>query len=127
MNEQVQDQSSNSALDTIKLVLAVALLIAGIVAYYFYGDNAGWQRWSMMLGGLVLGVVVFFTSDTGRRFWTFVLESRIELRKVVWPERQETLRMTMVVIAFVSVAGLFFWLLDVLLAYLTGKLTGTGV
>jgi preprotein translocase subunit SecE len=127
MNEQVQDQSSNSALDTVKLVLAVALVVAGIVAYYFYGDNAGWQRWLMMLGGLLLGFVVFFTSDTGRRFWTFVLESRIELRKVVWPERQETLRMTMVVIAFVSVAGLFFWLLDVLLAYLTGKLTGTGV
>ena len=127
MNEQVQEQSSNSALDTLKLIVAVALVIAGIVVYYVQSERVDWQRWLMMVGGLLLGIAVFFSSVVGRRFWTFVLDSRIELRKVVWPDRQETLRMTLVVIVFVSIAGAFFWLLDVLLAYLTGQLTGTGV
>ena len=51
----------------------------------------------------------------GRRFWQFVLESRIELRKVVWPTRQETMHDDAVVFGFVVIAGLFFWVLDLLL------------
>ncbi len=127
MNEQVQVQHSGGPLDTLKLIAAVVLVIAGIVAFYVMGERADWQRWLAMVAGLVLGVAVFLVSGVGRRFWAFVLDSRIELRKVVWPSRQETMQTTLVVIVFVAIAGMFFWGLDVLLTWLTNKLTGTGV
>jgi preprotein translocase subunit SecE len=126
MNEQVQEQLPGSPLDQFKLGLAVALVIGGIVAYYYFSERADWQRWLAMVAGLVLGIMVFFWSVVGHRFWNFVLDSRIELRKVVWPNRQETMQTTLVIMAFVAVAGAFFWGLDVLLTYLTNKLTGTG-
>ena len=127
MNEQVQVQQPDGPLDTLKLVAAVALVIAGIAAFYVMGERADWQRWLAMVAGLALGILVFVTSGVGRRFWAFVLDSRIELRKVVWPSRQETMQTTLVVMAFVAIAGMFFWGLDVLLTWLTNKLTGSGV
>jgi preprotein translocase subunit SecE len=127
MNEQVQVQHPDGPLDTLKLIAAVALVIAGIAAFYVMGERADWQRWLAMVAGLVLGILVFVTSGVGRRFWAFVLDSRIELRKVVWPSRQETMQTTLVVMAFVAIAGMFFWGLDVLLTWLTNKLTGSGV
>ena len=127
MNEQVQVQHPDGPLDTLKLIAAVALVIAGIAAFYVMGERADWQRWLAMVAGLALGILVFVTSGVGRRFWAFVLDSRIELRKVVWPSRQETMQTTLVVMAFVAIAGMFFWGLDVLLTWLTNKLTGSGV
>ena len=65
-------------------------------------------------------------SQYGRGFWQFVLDSRVELRKIVWPNRQETGMTTLVVFGFVIVAGLFFWVLDLGLAWATKALSGQG-
>jgi preprotein translocase subunit SecE len=56
-----------------------------------------------------------------------MMDSRIELRKVVWPSRQETMQTTIMVFVFIAIAGLFFWLLDFVLAWATKLLTGQGV
>ena len=85
-----------------------------------------WQRWSAAGLGLVAGLAVFLASPPGRRAWQFTLDSRIELRKVVWPNRQETLQTTAVVLGFLVIAGLFFWFLDLGLAWLTRLATGQG-
>ena len=77
-------------------------------------------------GGMLLGVVVFALSQYGRNFWQFVLESRVELRKVFWPSRQETLTTTLVVLVFVVIASIFFWILDLGLASVTKFFTGQG-
>jgi len=61
-----------------------------------------------------------------RRLWQFMLDSRIELRKIVWPSRQETGMTTLVVFVFVTVAGVFFWLVDLVLAWATRALSGQG-
>ena len=74
----------------------------------------------------MLGVLVFAFSPYGRSFWQFVLESRVELRKVFWPTRQETFTTTLVVLVFVVVASMFFWLLDLMLASATKFFTGQG-
>ena len=60
----------------------------------------------------------------GREFWQFALAARIELRKVVWPEREETIKTTYVVFAFAIAMGLFFWGLDWVLTWLTRFMTG---
>ena len=118
------DRSTN-ALDMALMVVAVAALIAGMWAFYHYEDaQAAWVRWLIVLGALVVAVLISLTSQIGRNLWDFVQGSRVELRKVVWPSREETVKTTAVVFFFVTVAGLFFWGLDVLLSYLAKKLTG---
>jgi preprotein translocase subunit SecE len=75
---------------------------------------------------LAVAISVFMTSDVGRELWRFIQGSRIELRKVVWPNRQETVQTTLVIIFFVIVMGIFFWLLDMFLMWATRLLTGQG-
>jgi preprotein translocase subunit SecE len=127
MNEQAQDQNaSGSAAGTMTIAVAIALLIAGIAAFYLLDTRPDWQRWSLAGAGLVAGLAVFALAPMGRRFWQFILDSRVELRKVVWPTRQETMQTTAVVFGFIVIAGMFFWLLDLLLAWITRLLTGQG-
>ena len=85
-----------------------------------------WLRWLAVVVGLVLGAVVIASSQYGTDLKQFIALSRIELRKIVWPNRQETGMTTLVVLAFVLVAGLFFWGLDVVLAWATQALTKQG-
>ena len=80
----------------------------------------------LVIAGLVLAAVVVALSRYGSEFRRFLELARIELRKVVWPTRQETLQTTLVVFGFVIIAGIFFWLLDLALAWATKALTGTG-
>jgi preprotein translocase subunit SecE len=125
MNEQTTVQDASVA-DKAKITVAILLVIGGIAAYYVLSAQAAWIRWVAVLGGIVLGIAVFASSKPGRDFWQFMLDSRIELRKIVWPSRQETGMTTLVVFGFVIVAGLFFWVLDLVLAWATRILTGQG-
>jgi preprotein translocase subunit SecE len=128
MNDEVKQQTAVPAgADTAKLIAAIVLVLGGIVAYYVLKSRPEvWASWVAMFGGILLGVLVFAFSQYGRNFWQFVLESRVELRKVFWPSRQETLTTTMVVLVFVVIASIFFWLLDLGLASVTKFFTGTG-
>jgi preprotein translocase subunit SecE len=126
MNEAVPDHSAGGAADSAKLAVAVVLLLGGIVAFYALHAQPDWQRWLAVVAGVALGIVVFGSSQRGREFFQFVVESRVELRKVVWPTRQETVMTTVAVFAFVIVAGTFFWVLDVFLSWATRMLTGQG-
>ena len=85
-----------------------------------------WVRWIIVLAAFAAGAIVSLQSFQGKTFWAFVQSSRVELRKVVWPNRQETWQVTLVVLVMVIVLGLFFWGLDTLLAYVTRWLTGHG-
>ena len=76
--------------------------------------------------GLVAAVFVVLPTAKGRQGLEFVKESRFELRKVVWPNRQETTQTTLVIIFFVIIMGIFFWLLDMFLAWAARMLTGQG-
>ena len=126
MNEAVPDHNAGGGADTAKLVVAILLVLGGIAAFYVLSAQPDWQRWLAVVAGVVLGIVVFGASQRGRAFFEFVVESRVELRKVVWPNRQETIMTTVAVFAFVIVAGTFFWVLDVFLSWATRMLTGQG-
>ena len=127
MNEQSQEQNAGGELaGTLTVAVAIALLVAGVAAYYLLDTRPDWQRWGSTGIGVVAALTVFALSPMGRRFWQFILDSRVELRKVVWPSRQETLQTTAVVFGFIVIAGLFFWVLDVLLAWGTRLLSGQG-
>lgn len=126
MNELAKQEGAGTA-DTVKLVAAILIALAGIVAFYaLKGGQSDWVRWLAFVGALVVGAAVFAASQHGRDTWKFVLDSRIELYKVFWPTRQETGTTTLVVFGFVLIMGLFFWGIDALLAWITRSLLGTG-
>ena len=125
MSDEIKVQNAGTA-DKVKLAVAILTVIAGVAGYYVLADQASWIRWLAVIGSLVLAGVVMAFSRYGSEFRRFVELARIELRKIVWPTRQETLQTTLVVFGFVIVAGVFFWLLDLALAWATKALTGTG-
>ena len=121
---EVQTPAGASAKDTALMILSIVLLLGGVVAFYWFDELALPFRIGMVIAGLVAGTGFAWFSVYGREFWQFSLAARVELRKVVWPGREETLQTTGVVFLFAFLMGLFFWLLDWGLTWLTRLLTG---
>jgi preprotein translocase subunit SecE len=128
MNDEVKQTSAEpTGADTAQLIAAILLVLGGIVSFYLLQSRPeAWASWVAMFGGIAVGILLFVFSGYGRRFWRFALDSRVELRKVFWPTRQETMTTTLVVLVFVAIASTFFWLLDLLLASATRFFTGQG-
>jgi preprotein translocase subunit SecE len=118
--------SKPTIMDTVLLLLSVAILIGSIVAYYYFAGESVLLRSVGVLVAFILAVWVAFQSAQGRTLWSFIQGSRVELRKVVWPTREETMQTTIVVLAFVAIMGTFFWLLDLMLLWFTRFVTGQG-
>ena len=125
MTEEIKAQDGSSA-DTAKLVFAILFAVVGVAGFYLLASQPMWLRWICVAGGLVIGGLVIAFSQYGSDLKKFFALSNIELRKIVWPNRNETLMTTAVVLGFVLVAGLFFWGLDVVLAWATQALTRQG-
>ena len=78
---------------------------------------------ALVVLALVAGFVALQTSK-GKAFWSLLKEARIEIRKVVWPTRQETAQTTMIVVAVVLVMALILWGLDSLLGWIVSQFIG---
>jgi preprotein translocase subunit SecE len=121
---EVQTPVGAAAKDTVLMMLSIVVLFAGIVAFYWFDEQPLLIRVAMVIVGLGAAAGLMWFSWYGREFWQFALAARIELRKVVWPEREETIKTTYVVFIFAIVMGLFFWGLDWVLTWLTRLLSG---
>ena len=121
---EVQASEGASAKDNTLMILAIVALLAGVVAFYWYEEDPLALRLAMVGTGVVAAVGLAWVSWYGREFWQFAQAARVELRKVVWPEREDTVRTTVLVIVFASLMGLFFWVLDLILTWLIRLLTG---
>jgi preprotein translocase subunit SecE len=124
MNAQTET-SQSGALDTIKLLISAVVLVGGLYGYYYYENDIPLPlRVLMVLGGTGAGIAIAMTSTQGRRLWHFIQGSRVEIRKVVWPTRQETTQTAIAVFVFTLVLALFFWALDSGLLWVTRQLVG---
>ncbi len=115
-----------AAFDTLKLLVAGSILLGGIFGYYYYTDVSVLIRAIGVLLAFALGVVVALQSARGQAFIKFVQGARLELRKVVWPTREETIQTSVTVLVFTLIMAVFFWLLDIFLLWFTRMLTGQG-
>jgi preprotein translocase subunit SecE len=125
MTDEIKVQEVGTA-DQVKLGAAIAAVAAGVAVYYVLGGAAAWLRWIAVVAGLAVAALLLAFSRYGSEFREFVLSARVELRKIVWPNRQETGMTTLIVFIFVAIAGAFFWGLDLLLSWATRALTGQG-
>jgi preprotein translocase subunit SecE len=107
-----QVETVTSTADKLKLTLAVGLAVLAVVAYYLLFDHGAWARWGALLVSLLAAAGVFLSAEPGRQLIAFGRDSVREVKKVVWPGRQETMQMTLYVFAFVVVMSLFLWLTD---------------
>jgi len=119
------ETGQGSALDVVKLLLAAASVIGGLYSYYYFEVAIGLPlRVLMVLAGTGIGIAVAMTSTQGRRLWHFIQGSRMEIRKVVWPTKQETTQTAIAVFVFTLIMAVFFWALDSGLMFLTRRLVG---
>ena len=126
MTSKTLPTPSNGAGDIAKYVLAILLAVDGLVAFYWFENQ--WPtgvRALAVVAGLVLGALVFMVTAKGAQTREFLSESRFELRKVVWPTRQETTRTMWVVVAAVIIISLilaaFDWVIQLGVKFLLGN------
>jgi preprotein translocase subunit SecE len=128
-----QAESSVSVIDIVKQVFSIVLVVAGVAAfYYFSADHSYFKEVRLLFRVLGLLVIIsislglVLTTELGKTVLAFAAESRQEVRKVVWPTRDETMRTTLLVFAMVFIVGLILWVLDMFLFWGVRYLTGQG-
>ncbi|WP_418338360.1 preprotein translocase subunit SecE [Pseudomonas citronellolis] len=117
-------EANESRFDILKWLLVAVVVVVGVVANQYYSAQPLLYR---VIGILVLAAVAGFVAlqtVKGRAFFTLAKEARAEIRKVVWPTRQETTQTTMIVVAVVLVMALLLWGLDSLLGWLVSMIVG---
>jgi preprotein translocase subunit SecE len=116
------ESQGSSFLDTVKLLLAVVLVIAGIVGFYYFETESLLYRVLGLLAAVLMAVGVAYTSASGKAFAGFMKNSRTEVRKMVWPTRVETMQTTLMILFIVLLLSIFLWLIDMLLGWGIGAL-----
>ena len=115
MNSKVEQSRSASAGDIAKYALAVLLVAGGVFAFYWFAQWPTAMRALVVAAGVLLGAVVFALTSKGIQTREFLSEARFELRKVVWPTRQEAMRTTWVVMIAVVILSLILAGFDVVI------------
>ena len=111
-----------SGRDIARLVVAVLILAAGVTSWWLLQEAFFPLRMLAVIAAVALAALVAWTTRPGARAVGFTQEVQVEVRKVVWPGRPQTVQMTGMVLAMVTVVALLLWLLDWLLGELVGWL-----
>lgn len=125
MNAQAEEVTSVA--DIVKLISSVLVVIVGLVAFYYFSD---FQLLYRVLGLMVVvsaAVGLGFTTTKGKSVWQFMLESKLEFKRIVWPSKDEAVRTTLLVFLMVFVVGLILWLLDMFLFWAVQLLMNQGI
>jgi preprotein translocase subunit SecE len=110
--------------DAVKLIVASVILVGSMVGYYYYANESALLRAIGVLVAIIVAMSIVYRSYQGQMLWKFIQGSRVEMRKVVWPTREETIQTTAVVLVFAAIGGIFFWLLDLFLLWVTQSIMG---
>lgn len=124
MNQQTVSQGG--VMNSLKWAVVLSLIALGIAGNHIYAEQSLLIRVISLAFLAAVAVVIALQTDNGKRFWRFALDSRNELRKVVWPNRQETVQTTVMVLGVVAIVGLILWGVDILLLKIVAWLTGYG-
>lgn len=129
-------ETRTSPLDVLKIGVAVLLIIFGVGEFYYLGSHplvyggAVHQvpmglRLIVMLVAIALALVLARFSSPGASAWRYLKSSRGELLRVIWPSRQQTVQTTIAVIVMVVILAVFMWVIDLIVQWGLGRITGT--
>jgi preprotein translocase subunit SecE len=122
MNAKVE--AKESRFDLLKWLFVAALVVIGVVGNQYFSAEPVLYRVLVLLVLAVVAVFVALQTTKGRAFYVLAREARGEIRKVVWPTRQETTQTTLIVVAVVLVMALLLWGLDSLLGWVVSLIVG---
>ncbi|KAB0462925.1 MULTISPECIES: preprotein translocase subunit SecE [Vibrio] len=124
MKANAETPDSSSAADTMKWIVAFVLLAAAVVGNYLYGELSVVIRAAGVVVLIAAALGVAATTTKGKAAIDFAKESRMEIRKVVWPTRQETMQTALIVLAVCIVMSLVLWGIDGIMVRLVSLATG---
>lgn len=107
-------EQKSSVLDYLILVLALAAVVGGVWAYYYFVEQSNLYAVASVLAAMIVALALTYVTSVGKLAWGYLRASRTEVRKVVWPTRQETVQTLIMVAVFTGVLSLFLLLCDVL-------------
>ncbi len=108
-------KAQGSMLDTVKLSVALLILLAGIAGFYYFSEGSLLYRVLGLLAMVGIAVGISVTTVKGKALLNFLGSARTEVRKMVWPTRAETMQTTLMVFILVIILAIFLWLVDMLL------------
>lgn len=123
MNTNVTTSQDNK-LDILKWLFAIALIAAGMVGFYYFSDYHILARASSLVLLVLIATFIMANTNKGRQTLTFLHEAHIEVRKVIWPTREDTIKTTGIVALVVVVVAIFVWIIDMSLMQLMRLVTG---
>ena len=118
----VKSASARSKFDGVKWVFAVLLLALLVLGNAYYSQIALPIRVTIMIVVGIVALLLMLSTQKGRGVWQFGIEARAELRKVIWPTRQETVQTTLMIAALVIIAAIILWAVDSLFAYVISSI-----
>jgi len=107
-----QEELKPGSVDHAKLIAAVCCVLAGLLGFYWLSSQALAVRILVVIVGFLAAAGAAYSSVQGQQFLRFTKEAWSETRRVVWPDRKETVQMTLTVFGFVVIAALFLWIVD---------------
>ena len=108
----IEQKSSNTY-----LILSIGVLIAGMVLFYYFSDIRLFYRVLGMITVLILSGYIGYQSDFGKLVYSYVTDSKVELKKVTWPTKPEVITTTIMVFIFVFISSIFFLLVDKIISF----------
>ena len=124
MKANAENQSSSGGMDGLKWVVVFALLAAAVVGNYLYSDVSVVLRAAAVVVLVAAAGGVAALTAKGKTAIAFARESRMEVRKVVWPTRQEATQTTFIVLAVTVIMALALWGIDGIMVRLVRLVTG---
>ncbi|MCW8878978.1 MAG: preprotein translocase subunit SecE [Kangiellaceae bacterium] len=121
-----QEQAPASSFDAIKWILSIVALAAAVYANHYLVDDSVLIRAGVIIALVAAGLGIGFTTAKGKAGLAFAKESRIEARKVVWPNRQETVQTTLIIIVAVAIVSLLLYFIDMAIVAIINFLTLRG-
>jgi preprotein translocase subunit SecE len=113
-----------SSMDTVKLLMSVTIIVAALLGFYYFDAYSQLLRVLGLLAVVGVAVLIAYQTVPGKRIWKFASDAKVEVRKVVWPSRQETVQTTLIVFVMVLIMGIVLWLFDMMLGAILRTLTG---
>ena len=128
MTTQAEDVTTNNSLNTVKWVVAIAILIAATVGNRYAPELlpqlSSWVRIVALVVLAVGALAITLTTAQGQSFIKLLKEAQVEARRIVWPTKDETMQTTMIVCAVVVVMSLLLWGIDTLFGWMISAVIG---
>lgn len=124
------DKDEVSFFDRMKWWFVYLVVASGIFGNWYFGNSGSeifigalWRA-LILVGMAVACVFILLTTERGRNLWILFRDARSEIRRVIWPTRQETIQTTWIVLILIVIFALILWLLDSGLSFLVQGIIG---